>query len=85
MLPNVYGNMPAMTAGSVQIAGYTPVSSTSPFCAWLFQPHDLPQDTVVRIRLAVTGYDSSYTTPVSDSNPANNQHDIYVRRSCMCQ
>lgn len=86
VLQNVYGDLAAITAGTVQTDGYTLVSSTSVFCPWLFQPQDLPQDTVVRIRLAIAGYDdSSRQHLVGDPNPTNNQHDIFVRRSCACQ
>jgi hypothetical protein len=75
-----------MTAGSVQTDGYTPVSSTNPFCAWLFQPDDLPADTIVRLHLSLVGYeDSARQQLAADTNPANNDHDIFIRRSCTCQ
>jgi hypothetical protein len=80
-------NLNAMTAGSVQVDGYTPVSSTTQFCAWQFQPSDLPADTVVRMHLQLTAYpDATYQgNRVGDPNPADNRHDIYIRRSCSCQ
>jgi hypothetical protein len=87
VLTSESGNMGAMTAGTVQNDGYTAVSSTSQFCAWLFQPSDLPADEVVRMHMQLTAYpDGTYQgSVVGDPNPANNAHDIYVRRSCSCQ
>lgn len=86
-LTSVIGTLAPMTAGSVQTDGLTPISSTSQFCAWLFQPSDLPADKVVRMHAQLTAYpDDTYQgNVVADPNPANNGHDIYVRRSCSCQ
>jgi hypothetical protein len=86
-LTSVIGTLAPMTAGSVQTDGLTPVSSTSQFCAWLFQPSDLPADKVVRMHAQLTAYpdDTYHGNVVGDPNPANNGHDIYVRRSCSCQ
>lgn len=86
VVPKVQVDTGAMTAGSVQTDGYTPVSSTNQFCAWLFQPSDLPADTVVRMHLSLAGYeDSLYQKLAADPTPANNEHDIFIRRSCTCQ
>jgi hypothetical protein len=87
VLTSEWGGMAAMTAGSVQNDGYTLINSTSPFCPWLFQPSDLPADTVVRMHVTLTPYpDSSFQgNPVSDPDLSNNAHDIYVRRSCSCR
>jgi hypothetical protein len=86
VLQNEWAYFHAMTAGSVQTDGYGTVSSTNQFCPWMFQPSDLPADTVVRIHLTIAPYDSdsSQANPVSDPDLSNNEHDIYVRRSCAC-
>jgi hypothetical protein len=86
-LTSEWGGMAAMTAGSVQNDGYTLINSTSPFCPWLFQPSDLPADTVVKIHVQLTAHliASVQDSPLTDPNPANNDHDIYVRRSCSCE
>jgi hypothetical protein len=86
-LPNILGPLAAMTAGTTQIDGLTMVSSTNTFCQWLFQPHDLPADKVVRIHMAVAAYpnDSYQGATVDDPTPANNDHDFYVRRACTCE
>lgn len=76
----------ALSAGSTQSDGYMLVSSTNQFCDWLFQPGDLPADTVVRIHTQLTAYsDLAAQNLVTDPNPGNNAHDIYVRRACSCQ
>ncbi|HZJ64361.1 MAG TPA: hypothetical protein VFD36_12650 [Kofleriaceae bacterium] len=86
VVQDVQFDMTAMADGAVQTDGYTVVSSTNQLCAWLFQPSDLPADTVVRVHLSVAGYeDSARTQLAADPKPANNQHDIFIRRSCTCQ
>jgi hypothetical protein len=87
VLTNEWGGMAAMTAGSVQNDGYTLINSTSPFCPWLFQPGDLPADTVVRMHMQLTAHllATVQDAPLADPDLTNNGHDIYVRRSCSCQ
>jgi hypothetical protein len=87
LLPDEWTGFNAMPAGSVQNDRYILVDSTNPFCASLFQPSDLPADTVVRVHLQLTAYPDATRqgSRVDDPNPANNGHDIYVRRSCSCQ
>jgi hypothetical protein len=72
--------------GAAQAAGYIPVSSTNQFCAWMFQPKDLPADKVVRMHHELVGYDnSSYQGPtLLDPDLSNNVRDVYVRRACSC-
>jgi len=76
----------AMTAGSMQRNGYYAISSGYG-CVTLFQPSDLPADTVVRMHLQLSAYldNTGQGSAIADPNPANNGHDIYVRRSCACQ
>lgn len=86
-LTDMWAGFHSMTAGSVQTDGYGTISSTNTFCAWMFQPGDLPADTVVRVRMTIVGYDNdTYSgNTVPDLDLSNNAHDIYVRRACSCQ
>jgi len=87
-LTSEWGGMGEIAAGSVQKDdGYTLINSTSPFCPWLFQPSDLPADTVVRMHVTLTPYlnNSFQGAPVTDPDLSNNAHDIYVRRACSCR
>jgi hypothetical protein len=84
MLPSVSRTLNAMTPGSVQTDSLNLVSSVNQFCDWLFQPSDLPADKVIRIHEQLAAYsdDTHQGNLVDDPNPANNAHDVYVRRSC---
>lgn len=79
-------NLSPMTAGTSADAGLTFVSSTSQFCAWMFQPGDLPADEVVRVHLTLNEYsNAAYTASIADSNAANDALDVWVKRECSCQ
>jgi hypothetical protein len=76
----------AMTAGTVQTDGYTPFAAPpAPFCAWQYQPGNLPADQPVRMHLDLSASaDAGHTQPVTDPSPANNTADIWVKRECSC-
>ncbi|HEU4730673.1 MAG TPA: hypothetical protein VFT22_22415 [Kofleriaceae bacterium] len=82
-ITSVAGDFAAISPGTTQDDGYTPISSTNEWCGWMFQPTDLPADTVVRMHVELTA--SYLGSPVSDPNLADNHHDIYVRRACSCK
>jgi hypothetical protein len=75
------GGFGQMSAGTVQVDGYTAVNSARP---WLFQPEDLPENKVVVMHVAVLPHlNDGFSGPlVTDSNPGDNGRDIFVRRAC---
>jgi hypothetical protein len=82
--PFAYGGMNLITANTVQPGvGYTPINVARP---WLFQPTDLPPDTVVVMHIEIAPYltDPISGTLIADPNPADNSYDIFLRRVCHC-
>jgi hypothetical protein len=79
----LYVDMPLLQAGTSALAGFTLVSTVSPFRDWLYQPGDLPANTPVRLEMTVRAFsDSQYTQPVADSNAANDVMNLWLMRVC---
>jgi hypothetical protein len=50
----------------------------------LYQPGDLPADTLVRLEIKVLAVDAN-GVELPDSDPSDNIHDYWVMRQCTCQ
>lgn len=69
--------------GASTLAGFTLISTISPFKQWLYQPSDFPANTPVRLEMTMRAFsDSNYTQEVLDSDTTNNQINIWLMRVC---
>src|SRR5262245_43773768 len=74
---------PVLLPGTSAGAGFTPIDSVDqPYCRFQFQPTDLKRNVPVRMQLQLQAYsDSTFATPVVETDTANNVLSFWVMRA----
>jgi len=75
--------IPVLLPGESAEAGFTPIDSVDqPSCQFQFQPTDLKKNTPVRMQLQLQAFsDSTFTTPVDDTDSSNDVLSFWVMRA----